>query len=41
MFEFQELMKSVTKSWEYMRNFYVYGFKYQGDFDRKVPKPMK
>ena len=35
MSEFQELVKSMAKSREYVRDFYVYGFKSRGDFDRK------
>ena len=35
MSEFQELVKSIAKSREYVRDFYVYGFKSREDFDRK------
>ena len=35
MSEFHELVKSVAKSREYVRDFYVYGFKSREDFDRK------
>lgn len=35
MSEFHELVKSVAKSREYVRDFYVYGFKSRVDFDRK------
>lgn len=35
MSEFHELIKSVAKSREYVRDFYVYGFKSREDFDKK------
>lgn len=35
MSEFNELVKSIAKSREYVRDFYVYGFKSRQDFDRK------
>ena len=33
--EFSELVKSIAKSREYVRDFYIYGFKSREDFDRK------
>lgn len=38
MSEFQELVKSIAKSREYVRDFYVYGCKSREDFDRKSPR---
>lgn len=38
MSEFQELIKSISKSREYVRDFYIYGFKSREDFDRKSPR---
>ena len=35
MSEFNELIKSIAKSREYVRDFYVYGFKSRMDFDKK------
>lgn len=35
MSEFNELVKSIAKSREYVRDFYVYGFKSRMDFDKK------
>lgn len=38
MSEFQELVKSLAKSREYVRDFYIYGFKSREDFDNKSPR---
>ena len=35
MSEFQELIKNFDKIRDYMRQFYVYGFKVRSDFDAK------
>ena len=35
MSEFQELIKSISKSREYVRDFFVYGFKTRDDFSEK------
>ena len=35
MAQFSELIRSFDKIRDYMRDFYIYGFKQRGDFDRK------
>ena len=35
MAEFQELIKNFDRIRDYMRQFYVYGFKVRGDYDVK------
>ena len=35
MAEFQELIKNFDRIRDYMRQFYVYGFKSRNDFDAK------
>ncbi len=38
MSEFKELIKSFSKSREYVRDFFVYGFKTRGEFKEKSPR---
>ena len=40
MSEFQELIKNFERIRDYMRQFFVYGFKVRGDIKEKVPAPM-
>ena len=40
MAEFQELIKNFDRIRDYMRQFYVYGFKSRNDFDAKSAGPM-
>ena len=35
MAEFQELIKNFDRIRDYMRQFYIYGFKVRGDYDDK------
>ena len=38
MSEFQELVKSFPKTREYVRDFFVYGFKTRNEFKGKSPR---
>ena len=40
MSEFQELIKNFDKIRDYMRQFYVYGFKVRSDFDAKSARKL-
>lgn len=40
MSDFQELVGSFPKTREYVRDFFVYGFKSRNDFKEKAPEPM-
>lgn len=39
MAEFQELIKNFDRIRDYMRQFYVYGFKVRNDFSERAPEP--
>lgn len=39
MAEFQELIKNFDRIRDYMRQFYIYGFKVRGDYDDKAAAP--
>ena len=40
MAEFQELIKNFDRIRDYMRQFYIYGFKVRNDFDSRSAGPM-
>ena len=40
MAEFQELIKNFDRIRDYMRQFYIYGFKVRGDYDDKSGPTM-
>lgn len=39
MEKFQELIKNFDRIRNYMRQFFVYGFKSRGDYGEKAPEP--